>query len=157
MGGLPITRLAAYEPPYILEGDRPVPPADLAERIGHLVSSARPGEAVKRFLVEAVGMPTAMVDGMAASPVWASMEALAPTLPYDIAVVGVGHILPADRLTAIRIPTVALDGGASPEWARRSVAAVAAAIPGARHATLEGQTHRADVKVLAPVLEDFFS
>jgi pimeloyl-ACP methyl ester carboxylesterase len=157
MAGIPITRLAAYEPPYILEGDRPVPPADLAARIGDLVSSGRPGGAVKAFMAEAVGMAAEMVDGMAASPGWSSMEALAPTLPYDIAIVGVGNTMPAERLTAIRIPTLALDGGASPDWARHSVAALAATIPGARHLSLEGQTHGADIKVLAPVLEDFFS
>jgi pimeloyl-ACP methyl ester carboxylesterase len=157
MGGLPISRLAAYEPPYILEGDRRVPPADLAARIGDLVSSGRPGEAVKAFMVEAVGMPAEMLDGMAASPAWPSMEALAPTLPYDIAVVGVGNIMPTERLTTIRIPTLAIDGGASPDWARNSVAALASIIPGAQRLTLEGQTHGADVKVLAPVLEAFFS
>jgi pimeloyl-ACP methyl ester carboxylesterase len=157
MGGLPITRLAVYEPPYILDGDRSVPAADLAARIGDLVSSGRPGAAVKAFMVEAVGMPPEVLDGMAASPVWASMEALAPTLPYDIAVVGGGNVMPTERLFAIRIPTLALSGGASPDWARNSVAALASTIPGARLVDLEGQTHGADIKVLAPVLEDFFS
>jgi hypothetical protein len=104
-----------------------------------------------------VGMPAEMLDGMAASPAWPSMETLAPTLPYDIAVVGVGNIMPTERLTTIRIPTLALDGGASPDWARNSVAALASTIPGAQRLTLEGQTHGADIKVLAPVLEAFFS
>ncbi|HEX3461655.1 MAG TPA: alpha/beta hydrolase [Acidimicrobiales bacterium] len=157
MAGLPIIRLAAYEPPYILEGDRPLPPADLAARIEELVSSGQPGEAVKAFLVEAVTMPAEIVDGMAASPAWPSMEALAPTLPYDIAVVGVGNVMPAERLTTLRIPTLVLDGGASPEWARNSVAALASTIPGAERFSLEGQTHGADIQLLTPVLVDFFS
>jgi pimeloyl-ACP methyl ester carboxylesterase len=65
--------------------------------------------------------------------------------------------MPAGRLATIEVPTLALDGGASPDWARHSVREVAAVIPGARHITLEGQTHGADVKVLAPTLEEFFS
>lgn len=155
--GLPIARLAVYEPPYMLDGDRAAPPADLGERVRELVSSGRRGEAVKAFLVEAVGMPAETVGGMERSPGWPSMEALAHTLAYDFAVMGDDNTLPTERLATIRIPTLALDGGASPDWARRSVAALASAIPGARHLSLEGQTHGADTEVLAPVLEEFLS
>jgi hypothetical protein len=52
---------------------------------------------------------------------------------------------------------LAIDGGASPAWARTSVAALAARIPGARHVTLDGQQHAVDPAVLAPVLVEFLS
>ncbi len=154
---LPITKLAVYEPPYIIEGDRSAPALDLPARLTELVSSGRRGEVVKLFLVEAVGMPPDVVAQMESSPGWPGMEALAHTLPYDFDLVGNGNGMPTGRLATIRVPTLALDGGASPDWARHSVREVAAVIPGALHITLDGQTHGADVNVLAPVLEEFFS
>jgi pimeloyl-ACP methyl ester carboxylesterase len=154
--GLPITKLVVYEPPYIFEGDRPMPPSDLAVRVRDLVAAGQRGEAVKLFMVEGVGMPPEMATEMASSPVWPAMEALAHTIPYDLTIME-NNAIPTERLATIGIPTLALDGGASPDWARHSVREVAAAIPGARHLTLEGQTHNADVQILAPVLEEFFS
>jgi pimeloyl-ACP methyl ester carboxylesterase len=65
--------------------------------------------------------------------------------------------MPVDRLATIRIPTLVLDGGASPPWIRSSATALAAAIPDARHVSLDGQTHGAAPEVLVPVLIDFFS
>ena len=60
--------------------------------------------------------------------------------------------MPTDRLANVRVPTLVLSGGASPDWARNAVDAVAATIPGARHVSLDGQTHGAADEVLAPVL-----
>ena len=92
---------------------------------------------------------------MEADASWPHMEALAHTLPYDLALLG-GQFMPADRLARIRIPTLALSGGDSPDWARNAVRAVASAIPGAEHRSLAGQTHGVADDVLAPVLVDFF-
>jgi hypothetical protein len=55
------------------------------------------------------------------------------------------------------IPTLAMDGGASPEWARNAVRALVEVLPDGQHLTLEGQTHGADPEVVAPVLEKFFA
>ncbi|HVB94233.1 MAG TPA: alpha/beta hydrolase [Acidimicrobiales bacterium] len=153
---LPIAKLAVYEPPYVLGSDRPLPAPDLAARLHDLVSTGQRGEAVTLFMVEGVGMPPEMAAGMASSPVWPPMEALAHTIPYDVAIVA-NYAVPAERLATIRIPTLAIDGGASPDWARHAVREVASIIPGARHLTLGGQTHIADVQVLAPVLAEFLS
>jgi hypothetical protein len=64
-------------------------------------------------------------------------------------------VLPADRLAHLAVPLLALDGGASPAWVRDAVAALAAAVPGARHRTLPGQEHFVVPSVLAPVLAEF--
>ncbi|HEY1990087.1 MAG TPA: alpha/beta hydrolase [Acidimicrobiales bacterium] len=153
---LPITKLVAYEPPYVFDNDRSAPAPDLAARLRNLVSSGRRGEAVKLFMIEAVGISPELAAEMEGYPIWPAMEALAHTIPYDLAIME-NYSMPTERLATIGVPTLALDGGASPEWARHSVREVASAIPGARHITLEGQTHSADVTVLAPVLEEFFS
>jgi pimeloyl-ACP methyl ester carboxylesterase len=152
--GVPITKLAVYEPPYIVDETR-ARPEQLRERVSALVASGRRGDAVKLFLTEGPEVPAEIIAAMEAGPGWAPMEALAPTLPYDLAICG-DQTLAVDRLGKISIPTLALSGGASPGWARNAVAAVAAAIPGAEHVSLAGQTHGAADDVLAPVLAKFF-
>jgi pimeloyl-ACP methyl ester carboxylesterase len=59
-------------------------------------------------------------------------------------------------LASIQVPTLVVSGGNSPDWARNAVDAVAAVIPGAQHASLDGQDHGAADDVLAPVLKQFF-
>jgi len=152
--GLRMRKLAAYEPPFIVDDTRSRPDR-LEARVTALVAAGRTSDAMKLFLAEGPQVPDAVVAAMETSPGWAPMEALAHTLPYDLAICG-DMSMPADRLATIAIPTLAISGGASPDWARNTVDAVAAAIPGARHTSLPGQTHGAADDVLAPVLVEFF-
>ncbi len=151
---LPIARLAVYEPPYIVDDTRSRP-VDVEARVKALVESGRRGDAIKLFMLEAVEAPPPVVAMMEADPSWAHMEEIAHTLAYDLAIVG-DQFAPSDRLATITMPTLVLSGGASPEWARNSVQAVADAVPGAQHVSLAGQTHGAADDVLAPVLTEFF-
>jgi pimeloyl-ACP methyl ester carboxylesterase len=153
--GLPMSKLAVYEPPYIVDDTRSRP-EKFAERVGALIAADRRSDAVKLFLTDGPQVPSAVIAAMEASPSWPDMEAIAHTLPYDLAICA-DQFVPTDRLADIVVSTLALSGGASPEWARNAVAAVAAAIPGAQHASLEGQTHAAADDVLAPVLVQFFA
>ena len=50
-----------------------------------------------------------------------------------------------------------MDGGKSPAWIRNGVAALAKAVPGAEHRTIEGQTHMLKPKAVAPVLIEYFN
>lgn len=151
--GLPVTRLVAYEPPYIVEGTRARPVA-LAERVGELLASDRRSEAAELFLLDGPELPPQVVAMMKKAPVWARFEALAHTIPNELAVVGDQRI-PAQRLATINVPTLVLSGGDSPPWAGDGAEAVTAAIPGSEHRVLEGQTHNAADDVLAPVLGSF--
>lgn len=150
--GLAITRLAVYEPPYQLDEDREGPPDDLAARVQAEVHGGRPEQAAELFLAD---VPAEVMEMIKQSPDWPRMVGVAHTLPYDLAVVGDGPG-PIERLARITVPTLAMAGGASPGWFRNTVAAVAAAIPGARELTLEGQDHGVADDVIAPVLMDFF-
>jgi hypothetical protein len=47
-------------------------------------------------------------------------------------------------------------GGKSPAWMHAAMRALADVLPGARHRTLEGQTHIVKARTLAPVLTGFF-
>jgi pimeloyl-ACP methyl ester carboxylesterase len=97
---------------------------------------------------------------MRQSPMWQGMEAVAHTLAYDGETLGdamTGKPLSKKRWGSIAVPTLVMDGGASPAWLRNAVQAVTDLLPNAERRTLEGQTHNVDPKVLAPVLAEFFS
>ncbi|MCK2214356.1 alpha/beta hydrolase [Actinomadura sp. ATCC 31491] len=157
--GLPVARLAVYEVPYDLAEDAGQRQKEYAERLHALLAEGRRGEAFALFM-RLAGTPEEMVEQAQASPAWASCEALAPTLAYDAAVMGDGRP-PLDRLARIPCPTLVATGGASPDSAGaffdRAADAVAAALPLAERVVVEGQTHLADPKALAPVLARFFS
>ncbi len=152
--GLPVTKMAMYEPPYIVEGTRPRP-NQLTERVSELIVAGRRSDAAELFLVEGPGLPADVLTTMKAAPGWAHFEALAHTLPYDLAICA-DQVVPTERLATIAVPTLALSGGRSPQWARDAVDAVARAIPGSEHRVLEGQTHGVADDALAPVLASFF-
>ena len=157
--GLAITKLALYEPPFVVDDSRPRVPADHRERLTALLVAGRRGDAVELFMTEAVGMPVEAVAPMRGAPFWSAFERVAHTLPYDAAIMGdtlSGVPLPEGRWAAVTIPTLVVDGGASPAWARNAVAALAGALPTAERTTLVGQTHQVDPDAFAPVLEAFF-
>ena len=105
-------------------------------------------------------VPADMVAQMRNSPMWAGMEGLAHTLPYDGAIMGDrmgGDPLPPGSWVSVTAPALVMDGEASPDWARNAVQALADVLPNARRQTLEGQDHGAAPEVVAPVLEEFFA
>ncbi len=155
-----ISRLALYEPPFIVDDGRPPLPADFVTRLEELVSSGRRGDAVEYFLATGPGVSPEVVSGMRGEPFWSSFEAVAHTLGYDGIVMGdttAGSPVPLHRWASVAVPTLIMDGGASPEWQRNAVRALSGVLPEARHMTLEGQGHGADPKVLAPALVAFFT
>src|SRR5918998_1259904 len=58
--GLAITKLALWEPPYIVEGS-PRPPADTARIYTELVAAGRRGDAGEDFIGNLVGLPPEFV------------------------------------------------------------------------------------------------
>ena len=154
--GLAIRKLVLYEPPYIVDDSRPPLPADLPVQITKLLSAGRRGDVVERFMVDAVGVPVQLIPQMRADPMWQGLEAVAHTLPYDLAVMG-DNSIPARRVASVKAPTLVVDGGASPDWLRNAAQALADALPNAQHRTLEGQTHGVSPAAIAPVLKEFFA
>jgi pimeloyl-ACP methyl ester carboxylesterase len=154
-----VQKLSLYEPPFIIDDSRPLPPENFAGQINELIAANRRGDAVEFWMTEVVRAPAEAVAQMRSAPTWPALEAAAHTLPYDIAVLGdnmAGKSLPADRWTAATAPTLVMAGGASPQWIRNSAQALADALPDAQHRTLEGQTHNAAPEALAPEIERFF-
>jgi len=150
--GLPVTRVAVYEPPYAVD---PVgAPTELLDAVRERLGAGDPDGGASRFL-EATGMPPQALAEFRASPGWPRMRALAPSLVHDLALIGSGRI-PAERFAAIGCPTLVLSGGPSPSSPSPAGVAVAGAVPGARHELVVGQTHAVAAAAVAPVLVDWF-
>jgi pimeloyl-ACP methyl ester carboxylesterase len=152
--GLPITRLVAYEPPYVVGDDRSRD-LDLIDRVRALLAEGQRSEATELFMVSGPQMSPEAIARVKASPGWAYMTAMAPSLVYDLIVTG-DQWTPVDRLGKIDIPTMVMSGGESPDWFVNSARLVASSIDGGIHRSLAGQDHGAAPEVLAPVLLDFF-
>jgi len=151
--GLPISRIAVWEPPYAVE--TPNPPADWGPQIASLIEAGRRGDAVAYWMTTILGMPEPAVAGMRDAPFWAGMEAEAHGLVADHALVGDLSFPPAGQLRAIEVPTLVLDGGPASPMASAAVQ-VARGVPGARHQSLDGQPHNVDDAVMAAALAEFF-
>ncbi len=159
LGGLPVRRLALYEPPFTIDGERPWLAPNLAGRLQELLVANDREAAVRLFLREGGGLPDEMLTQMQATPQWAAWLALAQTTPYDAEIGGQG--LPAERrLAALQTPTLILQGEVSPAWMRASTQALAKVLPHGQLAILPGQDHFAMLeapKLLADELIGFLS
>ncbi|MEU9714587.1 alpha/beta hydrolase [Streptomyces sp. NPDC047976] len=157
--GVPMEELALYEPPFVIDDSRPPVPADYVEQLDTAIAEDRRDDAVTLMLTAAVLVPAEFVGQMRVSGIWSHFAALAHTLPYDARVMGdtmSGNPLPADRWAAVRIPVLAIGGGASDPWLQSGARALAGLLPTGLHRTLDGQTHDVDPAVLAPALAEFF-
>ncbi|WP_396455009.1 alpha/beta fold hydrolase [Actinomadura sp.] len=157
--GLPVTRLALFEPPFHSgHDDRLTRARAYNTELTGLLADGRRGDALALFM-EGVGMPREMVAQARNSPMWAALEALAPTLAYDSAVMddARGGAMPEALIARVSAPALVVDGGDSPAWMRDTARRVAALLPAGTHRTLDGQSHDVAPEVLAPVLADFLA
>lgn len=154
-----ITKLALYEPPFIVDGRHPPLPADYPDRVEELTSTGRPGDAVELFLTF-IGVPAEEVAQMREQPFWAALEAVAHTLAYDFRVMAgtqSGTPLPA-TWAALATPALVVDGEKTPQpYIRPAADALAALLPNARRHTIPGQDHAVAADAIAPVLIDYFT
>ncbi len=153
-----VKKLAIYEVPY--DSSEPAIQAWRAYRakLSELVAADRRGDAAALFM-KFVGAPDEMIEGMRHSPMWPSMEMVAPTLIYDAAALGEDRTVPTERASRITAQTLVMDGGGSYEsmpFMHTTAEALTKAIPNAQHRVIEGQSHDIDAKVFAPVLTAFF-
>lgn len=158
-----VARLAVYEAPMLVDDSRTPPPADYRERIDAMIAAGRTGDTVTFFMTKMVGAPAFVPVIMRLLPAWKKLKAVAPTLRYDMAVLGdsqTGHGLPAEMakaLATIEAPTLVMAGGKSPAWLHHTADAVAGAVPGALRQTLPGQTHQVKAAAIAPALIAHFT
>jgi pimeloyl-ACP methyl ester carboxylesterase len=158
--GEKIKKLAIYEAPYDEAPGAAAKWKEFRSKLAQLLAVGRHGDAAALFL-SFVGTPDEAVAEMKASPAWPGMEALAPTLAYDTAVVGEDRSVPVARAAKVKATmSLVMDGGASLEampFMRSTAERLGKAIPRAHRRTIEGQGHDVSPKALAPVLVEFFS
>ena len=132
-GGLTISKLALYEPPFLVDESRPPLSADVPERLQALIAAGRRGDAVELHQQEVIGMPQEVVVGLRQAPFRPALEALAQTLVYDVKIIG-DLRLPTELLASIPTPALVIDGEASAPLMRNAGRAVADALPNGRFA-----------------------
>jgi pimeloyl-ACP methyl ester carboxylesterase len=157
--GSNITKLAVYEPPFVVDDSRDPVAIDMVDQLKIMVASGRRGDAAETFMTKGSLMPAEKVAGMRTQPFWSQVEAVAHTLVYDAMIMDGtmrGAPLPIDRWATIKIPTLVLYGGAGPAWSRNAAEALVGLLPNAERQTLEGQFHELTSEALTPVLEKFF-
>ncbi|GAB3743350.1 alpha/beta fold hydrolase [Microlunatus parietis] len=146
--GLPITKIALYEPP--LGVDRA---PDLPERLAELIIAGRRGDAVATFQREGIGLPPAVVEQIRQSPGWPYLEAMATSVGYDAAVTRLG--LP-DSLPDL--PMIVLNGAETWPGLRELAAGLAAQVPGMRHLEVPGgENHTMPPAATAEALRTFLA
>jgi pimeloyl-ACP methyl ester carboxylesterase len=151
-----VRALAVYEPPYNDDDAARKVWSQFRVQLSRTLAEGRRGDAVGLFMT-LLGVPADQLDGMRESPMWPMLEAVAPTMAYDAAVLGDDASVPTVRAAGVAVPTLVLDGEATYPFMHDTAMALARAIPGARHRTLEGQTHEVTADALAPVLVEFFA
>jgi hypothetical protein len=152
--GVAITRLALYDPPYVV-GAQPDRPVDHAVHLAELIAEGRRGDAVEYFQTQLVGIPDEVVAQMRQAPFWPALEAIAHTLVYEATILG-DRSLPTELAGALKMPTLVIAGGASP-FMRAAAHALADALPNGHARILEGLGHDIEPSVLGPVLETFLA
>jgi hypothetical protein len=154
--GLPIRKLAMYEPPYVA-GDTQAQQPDHRARLLQLLAAGKRAAAVRYFMRDMVQVPAfALVMMQLMFPIFSKLKAAAHTLPYDAAIMG-NWSVPVARAAQIHVPTLIANGSKTDERLKRAATVIAQAIVGAEHRELPGQTHNASAAALAPVLAAFFN
>lgn len=153
--GLPLTKLALWEPPFMIDPDAPRRQQAYVAQLTELLDAGRRGDAMALFMTT-VGLPQTMIAGMRNAPIWPGMEAVAHTLLYDATIMG-DSTVPTGLVSSVKAPTLVLDGSDTGAWAANSARALTAALPNPRQHTLPGQAHNVAWDVLAPVLREFFT
>jgi pimeloyl-ACP methyl ester carboxylesterase len=137
--GLPIERLFLYEPPFRFEGEEPVLPPDLPEKLQQLVDDGQTAEVVTTFQLQAIGLPADVVAGIRQAPFFPALQAMAQSVVHD-AVLTTSIQVPTAGMAAVEIPTVVLRGGRT--WPLLATAAerLAGILPHARLQILDEAT-----------------
>jgi pimeloyl-ACP methyl ester carboxylesterase len=151
---VPITKLALWEPPFIVDDSRPPVRSDYRQQLEALLEQDRRGDMVALFLTDGAGLPAPLVEQLREAPFWDAQEAHAHTLVYDAAMMS-DFAIPATAAQA-RVPTLVLDGGTTP-WLTHAADKLAGILPDARRQTLSGQQHNVEPAAIAPALAEFFA
>jgi len=150
--GVPMRKLIGYEAPWVgLRTNKDGTSKDYHGDLDRLLDAGENGKSISYFMVDMIGAPRfvpLMMRVMAAKD-WTKLLKVAPTLRHDAAVMG-DFTVPEAELARVAVPTLALGGSKGAPEMRAAQERIAAAIPGAEHAVLAGQTHQVSPAALKP-------
>ncbi|WP_239617728.1 alpha/beta fold hydrolase [Cohnella mopanensis] len=158
-----ITKLALHEPPFVVDAEGHMPPANFFKQVTALIADNRRAEAIKYFMTKGMGAPSFVVGLMRIMPgVWSRLMAVAHTLLYDAALLdgyNGGKPLPSELWRTVDMPTLVLEGIESPIALRRGTQALSNALPNSQLMSKKGLGHtkQLNTKLISKELVSFFS
>lgn len=151
--GLPIDRVALYEPPFN-RGPANPGAAGIRDRLVELIKKGQPGDAVATFQTDGIGLPAEEVTQIRQSPLWPGLEAIGQTTVYDATITA--DQAPSEAMRNIAQPTLVLSGAET--WPNLTDAAKYAAelIKNATYVEVEGgANHTIPAAATAVALREF--
>jgi pimeloyl-ACP methyl ester carboxylesterase len=133
-----VGRLVVYEPPM---GFLATPP-HVVEELEALLQAGKRDELVALFMREVAGLPPEQVEVLRSLPAWEARIAAADTVPREERA-NREYAWDPERFRELRVPTMYLLGGDSPELFRLASEAVEQALPDCRVVVMPGQRHAA--------------
>jgi len=170
--GAKVTKLALYEPPFIIDDSRPPVPVDYVEQLDAAIAAGDRGKAVEIFMIQALLIPAEFVEMMRNAPPgafaqgdvkppdWSDMEAVAHTLAYDGAIIediAAGKQWPKGTWDTTSAKTVVIAGENSEAFFHDGAKALVNDLPHGKYQLLQGQDHAVSPSALAPALIAFFA
>ncbi|MEV6906400.1 alpha/beta hydrolase [Amycolatopsis sp. NPDC051071] len=150
--GVPMTKLAMYEPPY----SGPKVPPGYTEQLRELLEQDRIKDAVSLFLKWDALFTEDEIEFFSTHPIWPAFEAMAHSMPYDSILSDDADCVPVEELGAITVPSLVLGGNKSPQWMKEMCQAVADGIPRGEYVTMDTAGHLMDDTLGAELLTKFF-
>jgi pimeloyl-ACP methyl ester carboxylesterase len=141
-----IRKLVLYEGWAVPNPEIYALPADLEERMDALLASGELDAVVETLFRELESMSEDDLSALRSAPSWPGRVAAAPTITRELRAER-GARLDPEQTAKITVPVLLLTGENSSDPSKADIETMAAALPDARIAVLEGQQHVADILV----------
>jgi pimeloyl-ACP methyl ester carboxylesterase len=150
--GVPMAKLAMYEPPF----GGPKVPDGYIEELNGLLAADRRTDAVALFLKWDALFTDEEIVYFKQHPIWPSFESMAPTTIYDSILSHDADRIPYEQLAAISVPTLVLCGKESIPWMIEMCRSLAAGFPQGQFVSMPTAGHLMDDTAGAILLTKFF-
>ncbi|WP_433660258.1 alpha/beta fold hydrolase [Nocardia sp. CA-128927] len=157
---LGITKVVAFEPPFVVDHEGFVPAADLETTLHELVAADHRAETVRFYMTKAMGIPRTFVSVMRFTPFWKNLLATANSTPHDWAIMRDfmrGEPLRTEDWTTVKAQTLVIAGAKSDTLLRKGAKAIAAVLPDAELQEIAKLSHNPNVSLLAPAAGEFLT
>lgn len=150
--GLPIDRIALYEPPF-KTGPREL---DLPRRLAELIIEGRPGDAVATFQSEGIGLPAELIEQIRHSPGWPYLEGMAPSVVYDATMTSIDR--PTSEMAELDQPMIVISGAKTWPYLREIAVGLTNQLPKVSHVEVaDGENHTISPGPTADAVHAFLS